>query len=429
MKITPSKNVIWIIWLILSILLLTALSACSDKNDQFAIWIGGSPQEVDFWQKVINDFNNETNSNLILVRQPTYTDQRKQSLTISLEGKQTNPDLFLMDVVWISQFTQSGWLEPLNNYADKTKFDTAPFFNRVLNLVDKFDNKLYALPVFMDVALLYYRTDLIDKPPETWEQLKDLSIRIQKEERINNKNFNGFVWQGAQYEGLVCSFLEFIASNGGAILQSDSIKIDSKQNEIALQFMQELIHKNKISPENTYTEMKEEEVRREFQKGNALFERNWTYAWKLHNSEDSNVKGKVGMTILPHFDGHKSVSTLGGWHIGISKYSDKKEKAWKFIQYVTSYKVQKEMVLDIGWNPGRKDVYTDEELNRRLPHLKTLEYVFDNTVARPTVPYYSSISEVIQRNVNNCLANKISPKDALKEMEKGIKEIIKIYGG
>ena len=419
-------------WLLVNfsvfIFCIVLFTSCSENDDSLSIWIGGSPQEVDFWQKVINDFNNETNSNLILVRQPTYTDQRKQSLIISLEGRQINPDLFLMDVVWISQFSQSGWLEPLNSYVDKTKFDTTPFFNRVLNLVDKFDNKLYALPVFMDVALLYYRTDLIDKSPETWNRLKNLSRKIQKRERISNKNFNGFVWEGAQYEGLVCSFLEFIASDGGAILQNDSIKINSEQNKFALQFMQDLIHKYKISPENTYTEMKEEEVRREFQKGNALFERNWTYAWKLHNSKDSNVKGKVGMTILPHFDGHKSVSTLGGWHIGISKYSDRKEKAWQFIQYVTSYKVQKEMVLDIGWNPGRKDVYTDEELNRKLPNLKILEYVFDNTVARPTVPYYSSISEVIQRNVNNCLANKISPKDALKEMEKEIKEVIKIYG-
>jgi multiple sugar transport system substrate-binding protein len=192
--------------------------------------------------------------------------------------------------------------------------------------------------------------------------------------------------------------------------------------------MQDLIQNYKISPENTYTEMKEEEVRREFQKGNALFERNWTYAWQLHNSENSKVKGKVGITILPHFDGHTSVSTLGGWHIGISKYSDKIDEAWQFIQYVTSYEVQKEMVLSIGWNPGRKDVYADEVLNKKLPHLKTLAYVFDNTVARPTVPYYSSISEVIQRNVNNCLAGKISPGDALVKMEKELNEILKIYG-
>lgn len=417
-----------VFFLLLSLCTVFFFYACSENDDSFSIWIGGSPQEVDFWEKVIDDFNKERNSNLILVRQPTYTDQRKQSLIISLEGKQSDPDLFLMDVIWISQFIQSDWLEELDHYAHENRFDTSPFFERVLNLVDKFDDNLYALPVFMDVALLYYRTDLVDKPPVTWTQLKNQSIEIQKEQRKENKNFNGFIWQGAQYEGLVCSFLEFIASNGGSILQGDSIIINSKQNEEALEFMQDLIHKYKISPENTYTEMKEEEVRREFQKGNALFERNWTYAWRSHNSDNSNVKGKVGMTILPHFNDHGSVSTLGGWHIGISKYSDKKEKAWQFIQYVTSYDVQKEMVLDIGWNPGRKDVYKDEKLNRKLPHLQTLEYIFINTVARPTIPYYSSISEIIQRNVNNCLANKISPKEALSEMEKDIIEIIKIYG-
>jgi len=418
------------LWIIFSLLFLSffIINSCSQRNDDFSIWIGGSPEEVDFWEKVINDFNAKYDCNLILVSQPTYTDQRKQSLIISLEGKQPNPDLFLMDVVWINQFIQSDWLELLTGFAEKSKFQTEPFFKRVLNLVDKYDNKLFALPVFMDVALLYYRTDLIDQPPETWGQLKELSLRIQKEQRKTNDSFDGFVWQGAQYEGLVCSFLEFIASNGGSILQNDSVKINSKENEAALQFMQNLIHKYKISPENTYTEMKEEEVRREFQNGNALFERNWTYAWQLHNSDDSNVKGKVGMKILPHFNRHKSVSTLGGWHIGMSKYSDNKEKAWKFIKYVTSYEVQKNMVLTIGWNPGRKDVYDDEELNKKLPHLKTLKYVFDNTVSRPTVPYYAQISEVIQRNVNNCLANKISPSDALKEIEIEMKNIIKIYG-
>ena len=418
------------LWLIFSLIFFSLLvfNSCSKRNDDFSIWIGGSPEEVDFWEKVINDFNEKYDYDLILIRQPTYTDQRKQSLIISLEGKQPNPDLFLMDVVWINQFIQSSWLELLDDFATESNFQTESFFKRVLNLVDKFNNKLYALPVFMDVALLYYRKDLIDKSPETWNQLKDDALKIQQEQRKTNNSFDGFVWQGAQYEGLVCSFLEFISSNGGEIIQNDSVKINSKENETALQFMQDLINKYKISPQNTYTEMKEEEVRREFQKGNALFERNWTYAWQLHNSYDSNVKGKVGMTILPHFKGHKSVSTLGGWHIGISKYSDIKEKAWEFIKYVTSYEVQKEMVLTIGWNPGRKDVYKDEELNKKLPQLQILEYVFENTVARPTVPYYSNISEVIQRNVNNCLANKITPENALKKMEEEIKEIIKIYG-
>ncbi len=406
---------------------------CSKSEKEFTIWIGGSPEEVDFWETLVSEFNKQTSSNLKLVRQPTYTDQRRQGLIISLESKQPNPDLFLMDVVWINQFIKSNWLEPLDNYVSKNDFDTNVFFPKVLNSVDRYKNNLYALPVFLDVGLLYYRKDLLNKygfasPPQTWNELINQSLKIQKAERKYNHNFYGFVWQGAQYEGLVCDFLEFIASNGGSILKDEKINLDTPGNEKALQMMADLIHKYKISPVNTYTEMKEEEVRRAFQRGDALFERNWTYAMKLAQVNDSPVKGKTGLTVLPHFKGNQSVATLGGWHIGISRFSDEKEKAWKFIQFVSSYEVQKSLILNVGWNPARKDVYNDKEVAAKLPTVKILYDALQNTVARPTLPYYSQVSDIIQRYVNDCLSGKIKPGEALRKMQSEINELVKIYG-
>ncbi len=406
---------------------------CSNNEKEFTIWIGGSPEEVDFWAKLVKEYNEKTNENLQLVRQPTYTDQRRQELIISLEAKQPNPDMFLMDVVWINQFIKSHWLEPLDNYITKNNFDTNIFFPKVLNSVDRYKNELYALPVFLDVGLLYYRKDLLnrygfDSPPQTWNELINQSLKIQKAERKHNQNFYGFVWQGAQYEGLVCDFLEFIASNGGSILKDGKLNLDTPKNERALQMMVDLIHRYKISPVNTYTEMKEEEVRRAFQRGDALFERNWTYAWKLSQGNDSPVKGKTGLIVLPHSDGNNSVSTLGGWHIGISRFSDEKEKAWKFIQFVSSYEVQKNLLLKVGWNPARKDVYDDKVAKTKLPTVKILYDALQNTVARPTLPYYSQVSDIIQRYVNNCLAGKIKPGEALKKMQKESDELEKVYG-
>lgn len=404
---------------------------CSNQKKEFTIWIGGAPQELDFWGKLISDFNSQTENNLILVRQPTYSDQRRQSLVISLEAKQHNPDLFLMDVVWINQFIKSGWLEKLNTYISKNNFSLKPFFPKILNKVDKLNNKLYALPVFLDAGLLYYRKDLLKKYgfdfPKNWKELVEQSKKIQVEERKINKSFNGFVWQGAQYEGLVCTFLEFISSNGGGLIEKGKIKINNKENLIALQFMQDLIHKYKISPPNTFVEMKEEEVRRAFQSGNALFERNWSYAWSLHQLENSNVKGKTGISILPHFINDSSVSALGGWHIGLSKYSDVKNEAWEFIKFVTSYKVQKTMFEKIGWNPARKDIYNDKNLVKKYPRLKILEKALDNSAARPSIPYYPQVSQVIQRYVNECLAKKISPENALIKMQEEINYLEEIY--
>ena len=418
--------------IILIFIIISGLN-CESNKKEFTIWIGGSPREIDYWAKLINEFNNETGDNLQLVRQPTYSDQRRQSLVISLEAKQPNPDLFLMDVVWLDQFAESNWLQPLDTYTDTSGFSTDVFFPGIINSVDRNNGKLYALPVFLDVALLYYRKDLLKEfgyslPPETWNELVEQAEKIQKAERKTDPEFNGFVWQGAQYEGLVCNFLEYIASYGGGIMKDGKVDLNTKKNAEALGFMRDLIHKYKISPPNTYTEMKEEPSRRAFQRGDALFERNWTYAWKLHQSDDSPVKGKVGMTLLPHFKGGKSVSTLGGWHIGISRYSDMKKEAWRFIKFVTSYKVQKELFENVGWNPGRKDVYNDKELSEMYPQIKILYEAFKRTVPRPMLPYYSQVSDVIRRYVNDCLAGKINPSNALNEMQNEINKINGYYG-
>ena len=405
---------------------------CGTTKKEFTIWIGGSPEEVDFWAGLIKQYEKQSGEEVQLVRQPTYTDQRRQGLVISLEAKQPNPDLFLMDVVWINQFIKSGWLQPLTPYVKKSNFSTGVFFQGVLNSVDKYNDSLYALPVFMDVGLFYYRNDLLEKfgfkgPPQTWNELVKQCEKIMPVERKNNMNFNGFDWQGAQYEGMVCDFLEFIASNGGGILDNGKINLNTPENLKALRFMHDLIYEYKISPPNTYTEMKEEDVRRAFQTGNAIFERNWAYAWNLHQSKDSPVRGKVGISLLPHFDDHESVSTLGGWHIGMSKYSDVKNEAWNFIKYVTSYDVQKQLLIKVGWNPGRKDIYSDSTLLTQIPRLKILYDAFRHTVARPTIPYYPQLSEIIQRNVNDCLANKIKPAKALQKMQVQIDQLEKFY--
>lgn len=419
--------------IILSILLIfTAFLSCSEREKQFTIWIGGAPNEIAFWEDIINDYEVKTGVDVELVRQPTYTDQRRQALLISLEARQPNPDLFLMDVVWIKQFVDSDWLQPLNDFISEDNFSTDIFFKRIIEQVNKFNDTIYSLPVFLDVGLLYYRTDLLKKygyenSPDTWNELLKISPDIIEKEREKNNFINGFVWQGAQYEGLVCTFNEFISSNNGSIMVGDELKINQQPNVAALQFMQDIIQKHKISPINTFTEMKEEEVRRSFQSGNAVFERNWSYAWKLHQSDGSLVAGKTGVTTLPHFENGESSATLGGWHIGLSKFSDTKKEAWELIKFISSYDVQKRMLMEIGWNPARKDVYDDTDAKREIPHVNILKSSLENSDARPALAFYPQVSEIIQRFVNNCIAGSITPEDALNKIQEEGEDLMRLY--
>ncbi len=413
--------------------LLTCLVFCTGSPPNgLTLAVGGAPAEIDFWQALTDTFTSRTGIEVDLMRQPTDTDQRRQSLVTSLRSRKPKPDVFLMDVAWIAQFAASKWLHPLDRLMVGAEYDTI-FFDTIVGQVDKYDNSLVALPVYIDGGMLYYRKDLLAQNnlsvPGTWDELVSICKQIMPIQRKHNPQFYGFVWQGAQYEGLVCTFLEFAGSNGGGIeITDDSIRIDTDANHEALTMMKDFIHQQSISPPNTYTEMKEEEVRTFFQNENALFERNWPYAWKLHNQESSPVAGKVGIAPLPHFPDGNSVATLGGWHIGISPYSRLKQQAWQFVAFVTSFEIQKRLALELGWNPGRKDVYKDSEVLEKMPHFEQLQKAFSHAVARPNVPYYSYLSRILQRHVNAVLAGNTPVGKALDQAQKEMQTAFEQYG-
>lgn len=414
------------------VLLVLWFLSCARTESEIVFMIGGAPDELQYWEKLIKEFQADAGFRVRIIRGPTDSDQRRQGLVIPLRSQQEDPDVFLMDVVWIGQFVAAGWLEPLDTHISNSRFSVEPFFEGVINLADEHGDTLFALPVYVDGGLLYYRRDLLaeygyDGPPETWGELVDCSLVIQEGQRKVDPEFYGFAWQGAQYEGLVCTFLEFSASNGGGILRDQEISVNTTENVEALEFMRDLIHRHEISPPNTFTEMKEEEVRSFFQRGKALFERNWPYAWKLHESAESPVAGKVGIASLPHFKDGKSVSALGGWHVGISRHSDAKERSWELVRFITSYETEKKLVLNLGWNPGRRDVYQDQEIKDRFPHLGILSGIFENAVPRPNLPYYTQLSEVIQRHVNGCLSGKVEPHQALRRMQAEVEDLTRMY--
>ncbi|MFZ0134906.1 MAG: ABC transporter substrate-binding protein [Desulfobacterales bacterium] len=420
-------------------LLLAALfflpTGCSEKKKRLTFWVGGAPQEVDYWEELVAEFEESAGIQVEVIRQPAATDQRKQGLVIALASGRPDPDVFLMDIIWVTQFVQSHWLEPLDRFfASGSAAQPQAFFPEVIEAVDRHDNTYFALPAFLDVGVLYYRTDLLQRygfegPPKTWETLVRQSLLVQEEERRRHPGFNGFIWQGAQYEGLVCTFLEFAATHGGGLTAGGTVDLTGDGTLTALQFMQDLIQRHRISPPNTYTEMQEEEVRRSFQRGNALFERNWLYAWNLHQQPGSAVRGRVGLAPLPHGPGAQTAATLGGWHLGISKSSDAKEAAWRLAEFLLSPQTQKKLMLKLGWYSARKDLYAEPEVRRAIANVDALEQIVARAVSRPDLAYYDQVSRVIQRAVNACLAGKRAPAEAVSAMQRDIEKIEGFYGG
>lgn len=414
---------------VLGILMTTLVLASCGKEPGLTFQVGGAANELAYWEEVLSGFTAETGIEVELIRQSSDTEARQQGIIMALRGGLADPDVMLMDVGWMGQIAANGWLLPLDEFEE---IDSSVFFSGIVNQADIVDGELIALPVYVDGGLLYYRTDLLEKygysaPPKTWDELYAMSETIQAGERAEgNSEFWGFTWQGAQYEGLVCDALEYFVSFGGGFLdENGDPMINETENVEALEFMASMI--GTISSPDTYSTVKEEEARLLFQQGNAAFERNWPYAYGLHAEEDSVVKDVTGIAELPSKDGESSASTLGGWHAGISAYTDMTNEAVQLLAYILSYESEKNYALNLGWNPGRTDVYTDKQVLEEMPYMAEFQSVFEGAVPRPSDEYYTEMSSVLQEKINGVLAGSLDAATALSEAQAEVKEVIADY--
>ncbi|MCD6489199.1 MAG: extracellular solute-binding protein [Thermodesulfobacterium sp.] len=135
----------------LVLFLLFLLIGCSSEDkSKLTFMVGGAPNELIFWSKVVKNFEKKTGIEVEILRQPADTEQRRQSLVIALSSHNRDPDVFLMDVIWISQFSASEWLEPLDRYLKNSPLALKLFFEKVVKNIDTYKGKIVALPVYID---------------------------------------------------------------------------------------------------------------------------------------------------------------------------------------------------------------------------------------------------------------------------------------
>ncbi len=236
---------------------------------------------------------------VILQQQNSDTDTNKASLTTAISGGASTPDVYMGDVTWPAQFANAQLAMPLDGKLPSSFFNR---FSKGLVAGATYQGHIYAAPFFADTAFLYYRKDLLKKAglpvPTSWAQVESEAKTLQQKGLVKY----GFVWQGDDYEGLTCDFMEYLTDAGGKVLNNGKADIDTPQAAKALNFMTGLI-KSGVTPQAVDT-FQENQSANVFEQGNAAFERNWTYEWnESQTSPASKVKGEVGVTTLPTFGG------------------------------------------------------------------------------------------------------------------------------
>ncbi|KWZ39978.1 ABC transporter substrate-binding protein [Burkholderia savannae] len=286
------------------------------------------------------------------------------------------------------------------------------------------NGKLVAMPWFIDTGLLYYRKDLLDKHhlkvPLTWEELDATARKIQAEERAaGNEKLWGYVWQGRAYEGLTCDALEWVSSyNGGTVIdEKGRVTINNPGAIKALETTAKWV--GTISPKAVLN-YGEEEARGVFQSGNAVFMRNWPYAWAIANRAGSPIKGKVGIAPLPKggADG-RPAAALGGWQLAVSRYSPNPKLAADLVMYLSSAEIQKMRAVQSSFNPTMPALYKDNDILRANPFMADLLPTFSSAVARPstvTGAKYNQVSNQFWNAAHDVLAGNDSASATLARL-------------
>ncbi len=351
---------------------------------------------------------------------PDAADLRHQLYVQWLNARATDPDILQVDAIWTPEFAAAGWILPLDRYAP----DTAAFFPVTIE-ANRWDGRLFALPWFVDVGMLYWRTDLLREAPTTWDVLEREARRVI----ASGTPRYGLVWQGARYEGLVTVFVEYLGGFGGRILDAGRVTVQERPGVLALTAMRDQIHRIGIVPARVLT-WHEEEPRFAFQNGEAAMMRNWPYAVApMEDSVRSRVAGRFAVAPMPSAPGGRPTAALGGAQLAINAFSPEADAAWRVIEYLTRPEQMLERARVVGQFPTRTAVFDDPALAAALaiPPAQARAIV-EAAVPRPVTPVYTELSEILQIHLHRALSRQIEPAAALEQAAREMQALLERAG-
>ncbi|MEO3871809.1 ABC transporter substrate-binding protein [Nonomuraea sp. B12E4] len=402
--------------------LLTASCAATDGQSGGATGTGGTGpitfatgrDTTAYLQPLLDRWNQAHPAEKVtLLELPEAADEQRAQMVANLQAQSSRYDVLGLDVVWTAEFAENGWIIPL----ERGLFPLDRFLPPVVETA-VYKDKLWAVPYTSNAGLLYYRTDLVGKPPRTWAELRDEALRITKKHKIG-----GYAGQLLAYEGLTVNFSEAVQSAGGQIVNDDGteVTLDPAKGATALDFLLQGLREQWIPKESlTY---KEEESRLAFQEGRLAFARNWPHAY---GPARARLGDKLGVTRLPGLD-RPGEATLGGSNLAISAYSEHQHTAQEFIRYFTSLENERRVLTEGSFPPVWTELYDDPALIKRFPYLPVLKESILAAKARPVSANYNQLSLVIASSVAKALANPTteSADDVAASMKSELEEIIR----
>jgi len=314
--------------------------------------------------------------------------------------------------------SQTDFLAPLNQIVDDAVLgDFAPLLLELATI----EGLLYGLPRNIDVRLLHYRTDIINQPPETWDELFDLALQLN-----SAPDLYGFVFPGRE-SGLFGTFYELAEMAGAHLFQSDLIPdIENEAGRWALSLLRKLYSEGIVPGE--FTAWHYEEVHECFRSGHAAMVCDWPGYYSLYRDESkSAVNGNLGLSLYPTGPAGKSLTYGGGHTFALTKTGAANGEALQLLLFLTAFD-QQLLEARNGCVPVRRSVMQKmqgEADNSNKERLAMLEKVItEHILIPPKFARYPEVEEILWRTVQRAITGEMTINDALRYMRKQVEQIV-----
>lgn len=349
-----------------------------------------------------------------------------EKLVTEMTGATSSYDVLCCDNLWVGEFAEAGWVEPLDSYIEETGFDMSPYLDSVKEMMtcNTIRDTTFFIPFCTYTYALLYRTDVFENEeyaqaykeetgkefavPTTVEDYVSISKFITK---YTNGEIYGAAMQGQRSDPISMEYTNFLFGCGGDYYDADNNPtINSEAAVKALEYYVENI--NEAAPEGS-AGFGFDEAMAVFTQGKAaMYIGNYWMIPQFDSDENSVVKGLVSLTSAP--GGH---SNNGGWGWAIPHNGADKDTAWKFISYIESHDVRKERALK-GGSPTTKDMFEDPDVLAAYPYYEKVIDVIANAKQLPNVSALPQILEVLGRECSEAVAGNRTPQEALDTVQK-----------
>lgn len=364
----------------------------------------------DDYKEIIESFEEE---NPDITVNPTFVSYEALHDKIVTSAPAGTYDVVLIDVIWPAEFASKGIITDVtdripDNWKDEVlegPLQTA-----------EYEDKYYGAPNGPSTKLFYYNEDMLTEAGASVEDLDTWDGVIDAAKKIKSAGLSEYpiVWSWAQAEALICDYAQLLGAFGGEFTDDDGkLIINNAEGVETLEWMKQTIDEGLSNPASTT--YLEDDVSKALAQGDTAFGLNWDSTMRdLKDPSISSITDAAGVLPTPKGPSGERPGVNGSMAYSIPAKSQNQDAAWSFIEYITSQDVQDQYAASSM--PIYKSSYEKQEVKDLSPEVAEIsDTAYADSILRPAVPNYSSVSQIIQVEIQNALLGKKTAQEAMDD--------------